>query len=138
MLKLLFLRSQAEPRNGIAIESCAEWYKKKRDTFYSKVKMPNDEEVQQHFIQFADEGRAEEFLDLLCFTTLQDTTTILTLVNKKLHDRIDEMYSELRAQDLILNDQLAKKDSSKKKVNSNTNNNNVNSSSSSNTASANG
>jgi len=40
----------------------------------------------------------------MCFTTLEDTTNVLTVILKKMHDTINEMYSEQIKADLILND----------------------------------
>lgn len=38
-----------------------EWFTKKKDLFYSKQKLPNDEEIQQYFMQFLDDEKAETF-----------------------------------------------------------------------------
>ncbi|KAL4465387.1 hypothetical protein ABPG72_009132 [Tetrahymena utriculariae] len=92
-----------------------EWYKKIKDQFYQKQKLPNDEEIQQNLLQFLDDQKAEKFIDQLCFTSLDDTTNVITIILKKLHERLNEMYSDQITQYLIHNDELEK--SVKKKKN---------------------
>jgi len=54
-------------------------------------------------------------METMCFTTLEDTTSIMTVVLKKMHDAINEMYAEQIEADLIFNDELER--NSKKKKN---------------------
>lgn len=71
-----------------------EWYKKKKEMFFVKSRIPNDEEIQQYFQSFCDEIKAEKFVDQLCFTSLEETTNVITIVQKKMHAKLNEMYSE--------------------------------------------
>lgn len=77
------------------------------------------------FSQYLDDLKAEKFVDLLCFTSLEDTTSIITIVLKKMHEKLNEMYSEQMAQYLIHNDELEKNFKKKKNNSQNLNNSNT-------------